>query len=167
MWTTPPTLSAWPSQRHYLHHRRWRPDPGGGIGHLTRKLRSGHRQPAGGRHGAGRRQFRDRQRGQNADLFWAIRGGGGNFGVVTSFLFRLHPIDTVYGGPMFWEMEQAADMMRWYREFILHAPGRPQRLLCLPDRAAGAAVPGASAQPENVRHRLVLHRADGTGREND
>ena len=43
---------------------------------------------------------------ENPDLFWAVRGGGGNFGVVTSFLFRLHPISTVYGGPMFWPLEQ-------------------------------------------------------------
>src|SRR5947209_1033724 len=59
---------------------------------------------------------------QNADLFWALRGGGGNFGVVTSFLFRLHPISTVYGGPMLWHLDQAAEVMRWYRDFIVHAP---------------------------------------------
>jgi FAD/FMN-containing dehydrogenase len=51
-----------------------------------------------------------------------VRGGGGNFGVVTSFEFRLHPISTVYGGPMFWPMEQAADMLRFWRDFILDAP---------------------------------------------
>jgi hypothetical protein len=59
---------------------------------------------------------------QHADLFWAVRGGGGNFGVVTSFLFRLHPISTVVAGPMLWHMEQAGDVMRWYRDFITHAP---------------------------------------------
>ncbi len=58
----------------------------------------------------------------NADLFWAVRGGGGNFGVVTSFLFRLHPVDTVYGGPMFWPMEKAQDLMRFWRDYILSAP---------------------------------------------
>jgi FAD/FMN-containing dehydrogenase len=56
------------------------------------------------------------------DLFWAIRGGGGNFGVVTSFLFRVHPISTVYGGPMFWPLEQAQDLLKWWRDFILSAP---------------------------------------------
>jgi FAD/FMN-containing dehydrogenase len=58
---------------------------------------------------------------ENEDLFWAIRGGGGNFGVVTSFLFRGNPASTVYAGPMFWEMEQAEEILRWYREFIPQA----------------------------------------------
>ena len=55
----------------------------------------------------------------NADLFWALRGGGGNFGVVTSFEFRAHPVRTVYAGPTFWPLEQTADVMAVYREFIL------------------------------------------------
>src|SRR3954454_1295367 len=59
---------------------------------------------------------------ENADLFWALRGGGGNFGVVTSFLFQAHPVKTVCAGPMFWELDQAADVMKWYREFIVQAP---------------------------------------------
>jgi FAD/FMN-containing dehydrogenase len=58
---------------------------------------------------------------ENADLFWAVRGGGGNFGVVTSFLFKARPVHTVYGGPMLWPMEDAAEMMRWYRSFIAKA----------------------------------------------
>jgi FAD/FMN-containing dehydrogenase len=58
----------------------------------------------------------------NQDLFWAVRGGGGNFGVVTSFLFRLHPIGMVYAGPMLWPLEQAAEAMRFYRDYILTAP---------------------------------------------
>ncbi len=59
---------------------------------------------------------------ERADLFWAVRGGGGNFGVVTSFLFRLHPISMVYGGPMLWPLEQAVDVMTFWRDFILNAP---------------------------------------------
>jgi len=59
---------------------------------------------------------------ENSDLFWAVRGGGGNFGVVTSFLFKGQPVHTVYGGPMFWPLEDAAEMMRWYRDFIVKAP---------------------------------------------
>jgi len=59
---------------------------------------------------------------ENSDLFWAVRGGGGNFGVVTSFLFKGQPVGSVYGGPMFWPLEDGAEMMRWYRDFILKAP---------------------------------------------
>ena len=59
---------------------------------------------------------------EHDDLIWAIRGGGGNFGVVTSFEFALHPVDTIYGGPMFFELEDAGDVLRWYREFISDAP---------------------------------------------
>jgi FAD/FMN-containing dehydrogenase len=57
------------------------------------------------------------------DLFWALRGGGGNFGVVTSFLFRLHPVGpTVLAGPVFWAAEDTADILRFYREFVTEAP---------------------------------------------
>ncbi len=59
---------------------------------------------------------------ENADLFWAIRGGGGNFGVVTSFEFRLHPVKDVYGGPMFYELKYAGDLLRFYRDYIKDAP---------------------------------------------
>ena len=59
---------------------------------------------------------------ENSDLFWALRGGGGNFGVVTSFLFKAHPVDTVIAGPMFYELDDAADVMKFYREFIVKAP---------------------------------------------
>jgi len=59
---------------------------------------------------------------ENGDLFWAIRGGGGNFGVVTSFEFRLHPVEHVYGGPMLFELESGRDVFRFYREFIATAP---------------------------------------------
>src|SRR6185436_13716368 len=58
----------------------------------------------------------------NADLFWALRGGGGNFGVVTSFEFHAHPVQTVWAGPTFWPLEQTQDVMKAYREFILRAP---------------------------------------------
>jgi FAD/FMN-containing dehydrogenase len=58
----------------------------------------------------------------NEDLYWAVRGGGGNFGVVTSFLFQAHPVSTVYGGPIIWPIDQADEIMRWYRDFIVDAP---------------------------------------------
>ena len=59
---------------------------------------------------------------KNEDLFWALRGGGGNFGVVTSFLFRTHPVGNVYGGPIFWDQSEARLIMQWYRDFIPQAP---------------------------------------------
>jgi FAD/FMN-containing dehydrogenase len=59
---------------------------------------------------------------ENPDLFWAVRGGGGNFGVVTSFLFRGRPVGTVYGGPIFWPIDKGADVLRFWRDFILTAP---------------------------------------------
>ena len=59
---------------------------------------------------------------ENEDLFWAIRGGGGNFGVVTSFLFRAHPISTVVAGPILYELDDAKEIMQWYREYIKDAP---------------------------------------------
>jgi FAD/FMN-containing dehydrogenase len=59
---------------------------------------------------------------EHPDLFWAIRGGGGNFGVVTSFLFKGTAVDTVIAGPTFWPLEQAAEAMRWYERFLAQAP---------------------------------------------
>jgi FAD/FMN-containing dehydrogenase len=91
---------------------------GGGIGHLTRKcgltidnLISADVVLADGK-------FVRASAEENPDLFWAIRGGGGNFGVVTSFTFKLHPVDTIYGGPMLYELSEAADVMKWYRDLI-------------------------------------------------
>ena len=59
---------------------------------------------------------------QHPDLFWALRGGGGNFGVVTSFVFQAHPVSTVYAGPIFWEAAHAHAVMRAYRDFLPTAP---------------------------------------------
>src|ERR671922_826408 len=55
---------------------------------------------------------------QHSDLFWALRGGGGNFGVVTAFRFELHPVGpTVMAGPVFWTADDTADVLRFYRDF--------------------------------------------------
>src|SRR4249920_4142642 len=95
---------------------------GGGVGHLTRKcglsidnLLSADVVLANG-------EFVKANTDENPDLFWALRGGGGNFGVVTSFTFRLHPIDTLYAGPMLYELSETADVMKWYRDLIPSAP---------------------------------------------
>jgi FAD/FMN-containing dehydrogenase len=59
------------------------------------------------------------------DLFWALRGGGGNFGVVTRFTLRLHPVDTVLCGPTAWPVSATADVLGWFREFL---PAQPDEL---------------------------------------
>ena len=59
---------------------------------------------------------------ENPDLYWAIRGGGGNFGVVTSFLFKLHPVDMVYAGPTLYPLEKSTEALKFYREFMKTAP---------------------------------------------
>ena len=62
---------------------------------------------------------------ENADLFWGVRGGGGNFGIVTSFEFRMRPIGPqVMSGPVFWSMEDTACVLRFYRDWIAGLPGR-------------------------------------------
>ncbi|MFD8308714.1 FAD-binding oxidoreductase [Streptomyces sp. NPDC059690] len=95
---------------------------GGGLGHLTRKcgltidnILSADVVLADGR------QVRA-SADENSDLFWALRGGGGNFGVVTSFRLRLHEIDTVVAGPTFWPVEIGADVLAAYRDFLPNAP---------------------------------------------
>ncbi|WP_458112347.1 FAD-binding oxidoreductase [Arthrobacter sp. R1-13] len=60
---------------------------------------------------------------QNADLFWGVRGGGGNFGIVTQFEFRLNPVGPyVMAGPVFWPMEDAPEVLRFYRDWIGDCP---------------------------------------------
>ncbi|HEV2874598.1 MAG TPA: FAD-binding oxidoreductase [Thermoleophilaceae bacterium] len=122
---------------------------GGGLGHLTRRyglaidnlleaemvLASGDRVRASA--------------DEHPDLYWAIRGGGGNFGVVTSFLFRLHEVDTVVAGPTFWPVESAAEVLTVYRDFL---PGAPRDLNGF---FAFATVPPAPPFPEQIHMRKV------------
>jgi FAD/FMN-containing dehydrogenase len=86
---------------------------------------------------------------ENPDLFWALRGGGGNFGVVTSFLFQLHPIPTLSAGPMLWPLERAGDVLRWYREFITTAPDDINGFF------AFLTVPPAAPFPEALWHQKM------------
>ena len=122
---------------------------GGGLGHLTRKcgltidnlieaelvLATGERVRASA--------------GENPDLFWAIRGGGGNFGVVTSFTFRLHEVGTVIGGPTFWPVEQGAEILSAYREFLPSAPRELNGFF------AFHTVPPGPPFPEEIHMRKV------------
>jgi FAD/FMN-containing dehydrogenase len=96
---------------------------GGGLGHLMRKfglsidaLRSCDVVTAGG-------EFVVANEQDNPDLFWGLRGGGGNFGVVTNFTFQLRPLDpTVLAGMLAWPMDEAPRVLRFLREFIADAP---------------------------------------------
>jgi len=122
---------------------------GGGMGHLTRKygltidnLLSADVVLADG-------SFVVASAEQNPDLFWAIRGGGGNFGVVTSFLFQAHPVQMVIAGPMLWNLDQAAEIMKWYREFIVHAPEELNGFF------AFLTVPPAPPFPENLHFKKM------------
>ena len=95
---------------------------GGGLGHLTRKhglaidnLLSADVVLASG-------ELVHASKDEHPDLFWALRGGGGNFGVVTAFEFRLHEVSTVIAGPTFWPVELGAEVLSAYREFLPAAP---------------------------------------------
>jgi FAD/FMN-containing dehydrogenase len=85
----------------------------------------------------------------NDDLFWAIRGGGGNFGVVTQMKMRLHPVSTVLAGPMFWGLDKTVDLLKWYREFIPNAPEDVYGFF------AFATVPPAPMFPEELHMQKV------------
>ncbi len=122
---------------------------GGGLGHLTRRfgltidnlleaevvLANGETVRASA--------------DEHPDLFWAIRGGGGNFGVVTSFLFRLHEVGTVFAGPTFWAVEHAQDVMSVYSEFLPSAPRELNGFF------AFHTVPPAPPFPEEIHLRDV------------
>ncbi|MFF1680574.1 FAD-binding oxidoreductase [Streptomyces sp. NPDC058256] len=122
---------------------------GGGLGHLTRKcglsvdnileadlvLASGEQVRANA--------------DENTDLYWAIRGGGGNFGVVTSFLFRLHEVSTVIAGPTFWPVELTAEVLTAYRDFLPHAPRELNGFFLV------GSVPPAPPFPEELHLRKI------------
>ena len=86
---------------------------------------------------------------EHPDLFWALRGGGGNFGVVTAFEFRLHEVDTVIAGPTFWPIECGATVLAAYREFLPAAPRELNGFF------AFATVPPAPPFPEPLHMRKV------------
>lgn len=122
---------------------------GGGIGYLARKygltidnLVSADVVTADG-------GFLTASADSHPDLFWALRGGGGNFGVVTSFEFRLHPVSMVHFGPTFWPLEESAAVMRAYRDFIRTAPEDVSGFF------AFMCIPPAPMFPEHLHRRNV------------
>jgi len=120
---------------------------GGGIGYLSRKygltidnLLEADMVLADG-------SFVTVNANQNTDLFWAIRGGGGNFGIVTSFKFQAHPVKTVFGGPTLWPIEKTEEIMAWYHEFINNAPDELNGFI------ATMVIPGAPF-PEHLHNKM-------------
>lgn len=95
---------------------------GGGVGHLTRQLGLAIDNLLEADVVLADGTFVTASPTGHPDLFWALRGGGGNFGVVTSFLFKLHALPNLYAGPMLWPLEKSAEVLRWYRDFIVNAP---------------------------------------------
>jgi hypothetical protein len=122
---------------------------GGGLGHLTRRcgltidnLLSADVVLADG-------TFLTADAEQNSDLFWALRGGGGNFGVVTSFTFRCHEVSDVLAGPVFYDLDDAAELLSWWRDF---GPAQPDELNGF---FAFLSVPPGPPFPEELHLRKV------------
>src|SRR5207342_2714132 len=122
---------------------------GGGIGYLARGLGLALDNLVSADVVTGDGSFHVASDRDDADLFWAIRGGGGNFGVVTSFQFRLHEVGTVVAGPTFWPVEQAAEVLSVYREFLPSAPRELNGFF------AFHTVPPAPPFPEAIHLRKV------------
>jgi FAD/FMN-containing dehydrogenase len=122
---------------------------GGGIGHLTRGcgltvdnllaadvvLADGQRVKA--------------SPDENEELFWAVRGGGGNFGVVTEFTFRAHPVSDVVGGPTFWPIEQTDELLAAYRDFLPTLARNASGFFCW------HTVPPGPPFPEEIHMRKI------------
>ena len=122
---------------------------GGGIGHLSRKyglsadnLLSVDVVLADG-------SFVTASHHEHADLFWAMRGAGGNFGVVTSFEFQLHPVNMIFGGPIIYPVEQVRDVLRLYRDYLTDAPEDLTAVF------AFMIVPPGPPFPEHLWHKTM------------
>ena len=124
---------------------------GGGIGHLMRKhglvvdnLVAADLVTADG-------DIVRASADEHPDLFWALRGGGGNFGVVTSFRFALHPLGpTVMAGPVFWAADGTAEVLRFYRDFVADAPDELGTVVRL------GTVPPLPGIPEDLHWRPAI-----------
>ncbi|CAN5715928.1 FAD-binding oxidoreductase [soil metagenome] len=122
---------------------------GGGVGHLTRGLGLTIDSLVAATVVLADGSVVQTDAEREPDLFWAIRGGGGNFGVVTSFSFHCHEVSTVLAGPVLYDMDDAADVLRWYREFL---PAQPDELGGF---FAFLTVPPGPPFPEELHMRKV------------
>jgi hypothetical protein len=124
---------------------------GGGIGHLMRKfgltidqLLSVDLVTANG-------ETVKASEDENPDLFWGVRGGGGNFGIVTSFEFRLNPLGPmVMAGPVFWHMADAPEVLRFYRDWITDVPDDLTTIVNF------RKAPVSPLIPDELRHKPVV-----------
>jgi FAD/FMN-containing dehydrogenase len=124
---------------------------GGGIGWVMRKhgltvdnLRSADVVTATG-------EFVRASEAENPDLFWALRGGGGNFGIVTSFEFTLHPVGpTVLAGSIYWAAGDTGDVLRFYRNFVRDAPDELGLVVKF------GTIPPLSVVPEDLHWRPAV-----------
>jgi FAD/FMN-containing dehydrogenase len=122
---------------------------GGGVGHLSRGCGLTIDNLVAARVVLADGSVVDADADRESDLFWAIRGGGGNFGVVTSFSFRCHPVSIVQAGPVLYDLADSADVLRWYREFL---PAQPRQLAGF---FAFLTIPPAPPFPEELHMRKV------------
>jgi FAD/FMN-containing dehydrogenase len=122
---------------------------GGGLGHLTRKCGLAIDNLLAAEVVLASGEIVRASADEHPDLFWALRGGGGNFGVVTSFLFRLHEVGTIIGGPTFWPIEATEEILSVYRDFLPAAPRELNGFFAV------ATVPPGPPFPEALHLRKV------------
>jgi len=122
---------------------------GGGMGHLTRGLGLTIDNLVAATVVLADGSIVQTDADREPDLFWAIRGGGGNFGIVTSFSFRCHPVTTVLAGPVLYDLADTAEVLAWYRDFLPSAPDE------LSGFFAFLSVPPAPPFPEELHLRKL------------
>ncbi|MDX6642730.1 MAG: hypothetical protein QOD76_692 [Solirubrobacteraceae bacterium] len=124
---------------------------GGGIGWLQRKYGLTIDQLISADLVTAEGEFLKASESENPDLFWGLRGGGGNFGIVTEFEFRLHPVGPiVHAGPVFWPIEKSPEVLRFYRDWIAEAP---DELMTIVNHRKAPALPFV---PQELHGELVV-----------
>ena len=118
---------------------------GGGVGWLVRKYGMSIDNLLSAQVVAADGKVLTASASENDDLFWALRGGGGNFGVVNSFEFQAHPVATVLGGPLLYPRAMAVEVIRHFRDYIASAPDELTAYAALLHGPDGSPVAGVIA----------------------